>query len=100
MITSTYGGGFDCHNNYCQNSASIFSHHTADDWPDWWNSDIDVKLDGDAWCATGSGFVNLQESDAGFVATPADAVRALREAIDSRMANECADAFKPLKLSK
>jgi hypothetical protein len=47
--------------------------------PDWWNTDIDVKLDGDAWCATGAGFVNLQESPAGFGATPREAVKALRE---------------------
>jgi len=31
-------------------------------------------MDGDAWCATLDGFVNLQESVAGFGKTPRDAV--------------------------
>jgi hypothetical protein len=33
-----------------------------------------IFKDGDAWCATKFDFVNLQESDAGFGATPAEAI--------------------------
>jgi hypothetical protein len=77
-VTSTYGGAFSCHDDYCRNSSSMFVC-APEKTPDWWNTDIDVKLDGDAWCATGAGFVNLQESPAGFGATPREAVKALRE---------------------
>lgn len=34
--------------------------------------------DGDAWCAVGPEFVNLQRSPAGFGDTPEEAVKALR----------------------
>lgn len=71
--TSTYGGSYSCHNDYCQNSASIFVC-SPEPTPDWWNTDIDVKMDGDKWCATDGSFVNLQESTAGFGDTPRDAV--------------------------
>lgn len=33
-----------------------------------------VFRDGNAWCATSSGFVNLQESPAGFGASPMEAL--------------------------
>ena len=36
-----------------------------------------VFKDGDAWCATGAGFVNLQESIAGFGDSPTEALSAL-----------------------
>lgn len=38
---------------------------------------IVIMLDGNAWCATGEGFINLQESPAGFGDSPAEAVRNL-----------------------
>jgi len=38
---------------------------------------MQMKLDGDQWCATEDDFVNLQESPAGFGKTPADAAEAL-----------------------
>jgi hypothetical protein len=41
--------------------------------PKWWNTEIDMKLDGNAWCCTGSGFINLQESVAGFGSKPCEA---------------------------
>ena len=41
---------------------------------------IKVELDGNAWCATRDGFVNLQESPAGFGATRLEAVKALLSA--------------------
>jgi hypothetical protein len=37
-----------------------------------------VFRDGDAWCAVGPDFTNLQESPAGFGPTPEDARKALR----------------------
>lgn len=67
----------NCHNDYCQNSANIFACR-ADDFPDWWNTDIQVYLDGDKWCAVGKDFINIQESSCGFGDTPRDAVNDLR----------------------
>lgn len=75
--TSTYGGGFNCHKDYCPNSADTFTCRTIDKWPKWWNTDIKVFLDGTAWCANNDDFVNLQESDAGFGDTPDEAVKDL-----------------------
>lgn len=75
-VTSNYGGAFSCHNDYCQNSVRIFAC-SPEPTPTWWNTDIDVKPDGDAWCATREGFINLQESLAGFGSTPRDAVQSL-----------------------
>lgn len=77
--TSTYGGGFNCHNEYCINSAMVFACQTADIEPTWWNTDINVNLDGDMWCAFRDGFTNLQESLAGFGKTPNEAVNNLIE---------------------
>jgi len=39
--------------------------------------DITVQKDGDAWMAFRSDFINLQESHAGFGATPSDAIKDL-----------------------
>ena len=44
---------------------------------DWWGTGIQVKKDGDQWCATQSDFINLQESPAGFGNSPKEAVDAL-----------------------
>lgn len=44
------------------------------------SGDISVELDGNAWCAKRSGFINLQESTAGFGATRLDAVKELLRA--------------------
>ena len=76
-VTSTYGGGYSCHNDHCPHSADNFACN-AGPKPDWWNTDIRVFLDGNAWCATGAGFQNLQESPAGFGDSPATAVADLR----------------------
>ena len=73
-VTSEYGCGFNCHEDYCPNNASNFTCRTVDDWPEWWDTDILVALDGNSWCATKKGFVNLQESPAGFGNTPNEAV--------------------------
>lgn len=77
-VTSTYGGGYSCHNDYCPHSANIFACN-AGPMPDWWNTDVRVYLDGNAWCAVGADFENLQESPAGFGGSPAEAVDALRK---------------------
>lgn len=71
--TSTYGGGWTCHDDYCPHSANQFAC-SAGPAPDWWETQVNVFRDGDAWCATLDGFVNLQESVAGFGKTPRDAV--------------------------
>ena len=79
--TSEYGGGFSCHKDYCGNSSGSFACRTLDEWPEWWNTDIKVFLDGSSWCATKGDFINLQESDAGFGETPNDAVTDLMVSI-------------------
>lgn len=76
--TSTYGGGWTCHNDYCPSSACNFAC-SAGAAPDWWQTQVNVFLDGNAWCATLDGFVNLQESVAGFGDTPRAAVANLLE---------------------
>lgn len=78
-VTSTYGGGYSCHNHYCQHSSAQFACN-AGPKPDWWDTGINVQLDGNAWCATGEGFINLQESNAGFGDTPQTAVEKLKGA--------------------
>lgn len=82
-VTSSYGGGMNCHGEYCPNSASIFAHR-ADPFPDWWNTDIQVYLDGDMWCAVNGDFINIQESPVGFGINPNAAVVVLRAAISER----------------
>lgn len=72
--TSTYGGGYSCHADYCPHSASMFVC-SAGPKPEWWNTGVNVKMDGDMWCAHGEDFTNLQESIAGFGKTPDDAVK-------------------------
>jgi hypothetical protein len=72
-VTSNYGGAFSCHNDYCPCSADNFACSPGP-VPKWWQTEIDVKLDGNMWCATRSGFVNLQESPAGFGERPWQAV--------------------------
>ena len=63
-----------------------------------------IFKDGDAWCATGQGFVNLQESLAGFGANPLDALSALwkdqtdaesrrREGVRDWKCNNCGKVF-------
>jgi hypothetical protein len=42
---------------------------------------LTITRDGDAWCATGPGFVNLQESDAGFGGTKLEAMASLAKAM-------------------
>lgn len=76
--TKEYGGGFSCRNSNCLNSAMLFTVHTADRWPDWWNEDIFVKLDGDSWFAYGPDFVDIQESTVGWGDTPNEAVECYR----------------------
>ena len=71
--TSTYGSAYSCHSDYCSNSANVFAC-APDPTPEWWNTGVSVKKDGGSWCATKEGFVNLQESEAGFGDTPNDAV--------------------------
>lgn len=88
-VTSSYGGGMNCHNDYCQNSANVFAHR-ADSFPDWWNTDIQVFIDGDMWCAVNDDFVNIQESDCGFGKTPNLAVINLRQCV----------AQQPMKVSE
>jgi len=74
--TSSYGGSYTCHNDYCPQSADNYACNPGKD-PEWWETQVNVFLDGNAWCATLDGFVNLQQSVAGFGATPSEAVENL-----------------------
>lgn len=76
--TFDYGGGWACQKDYCQNSVRMIVCNNGP-IPEWWNTDINVMLDGNAWCAYRDGFKNLQESIAGFGDTPKDAVKQLFE---------------------
>ncbi len=74
--TFDYGGGWRCLAPwcFCSDSNPMPSMGPA---PVWWNSGINVIRDGDAWCAHRADFINLQESDAGYGASPQEAVDAL-----------------------
>jgi hypothetical protein len=74
--TFDYGGGWRCNNPYCNKSYTNPAPNVGPT-PDWWNTDINVYLDGNAWCAVRDGFINLQESTAGFGDSPRKAVEDL-----------------------
>jgi hypothetical protein len=44
-----------------------------------WDEDLNICLDGNAWCATRDGFINLQESPAGFGDTLRETIEDLRK---------------------
>lgn len=71
--TFDYGGGWRCFNYNCYNSSNNPTPNVGPK-PDWWNKNINVKKDGNSWCAYYDGFINLQESESGWGETPNDAV--------------------------
>lgn len=77
-ITSTYGGSFSCHNDFCSNNAGNYAV-SAEPKPEWWGDGTQVFMDGASWCAVNSDFINLQESPAGFGDTPKEAVKDLNK---------------------
>ena len=81
-VTSTYGGGYSCNYHLCPHSCHQFAH-SAGPLPEWWETQVNVMKDGDSWCAFEDGFLNLQESEAGFGATPHEAVMELISTINS-----------------
>lgn len=76
--TFNYGGGWRCNDYYCARSVSNPAPSVGSA-PDWWNTDMNVMKDGNAWCAFRDGFINLQESEAAYGDTPKEAVKNLRE---------------------
>lgn len=74
--TFDYGGGWRCKDPYCRCSYTnpIPNMGPA---PDWWDTDINVILDGQSWCARRDNFVDLMESPVGFGRTPKEAVENL-----------------------
>lgn len=54
--------------------------------------------DGNAWCAVGPNFVNLQESDAGFGDTPERAFNAWRYANRNNISPDLMPVFADFKL--
>lgn len=80
-----YGGAWRCLGGYCQNSPGNPTPSLGEA-PKWWNTDIQVYKDGDAWCAVfESSFINLQESIYGFGWCPMVAVDELVKAKDVRI---------------
>jgi hypothetical protein len=75
-----YGGGWRCMALYCANSASNPAPNVGPQ-PDWWDTNINVVKDGNAWCAHFDDFINLQESIAAYGDTPQQAVDELRRTI-------------------
>lgn len=57
---------------------------------------LTLSLDGNAWCATGPGFINLQESVAGFGETKLDAMAGLANAMGLRCGKMWQQTFKDL----
>lgn len=76
--TTDYGGSIVCVDDCCMRSANRQCVHSIRPEPDWWNSNINVQKDGNMWCAFYDGFINLQESIAGFGKTPTEAVKDLK----------------------
>lgn len=64
-----YGDGARCTDTDCFNSYLNISPSLCVK-ADWWNSNIRVVKDGNAWCVHYDDFVNLQESIAAFGDTP------------------------------
>jgi len=76
--TFNYGGGWRCVAQYCSNNAGNPAPSVGPT-PTWWDTDINVYMDGNAWCATRDDFIDLQQSNAGFGDTPREAVKNLLE---------------------
>lgn len=74
--TFDYGGGWRCLSMYCFNDVSNPISNVGPA-PTWWNSNINVIKDGDAWCAHYDDFINLQESISGWGDNPRDAIKEL-----------------------
>jgi hypothetical protein len=75
-ITTDYGCTIVCLSDRCDRSANRPMVYGIKE-PAWWTDGTQVYVDGNMWCAVGPGFVNLQESSAGFGNTPALAVAGL-----------------------
>ena len=80
--TFDYGGGWRCLAMYCNNNTSN-PIGTLGKEPEWWNTGMQVFMDGDTWCAVGKDFIDLQSSNAGFGNTPQKAVDELYKSIGS-----------------
>ena len=74
--TFDYGGGWRCQATYCWNSANNMAPSVGPR-PTWWNTGVQVYLDGDKWCAVNEGFTNPMESPQGWGNTPGEAVNDL-----------------------
>lgn len=74
-----YGGGWRCMAMYCSNNTSNPAPNVGPR-PEWWNTNVLVVKDGNAWCAHFNDFIDLQASVAAFGDTPQEAVDNLRKA--------------------
>lgn len=71
--TFNYGGGWRCNGSYCFNSETNPIPNLGKE-PFWWETNLNVKKDGNAWIAYFDGFINIQESDCEFGDTPKEAI--------------------------
>lgn len=74
-----YGGGWRCLAKYCRNNTDNPAPSVGPR-PDWWNTNILIKMDGNMWCAHYDDFENLMESKAAFGKTPDEAIKLLKAA--------------------
>ena len=72
--TTNYGGSIVCVDWYCKHTTNRQCINPINPQPSWWNSEMNVQKDGDQWCAFKDGFINLQESEAGFGNSPSLAI--------------------------
>lgn len=78
MTMERAGIGWRCLNDSCRMSEANASPSAYHFVPNWWDSDINIKKDEKQWVAFRDGFVDLQESDAGYGDSPEEAVGDLR----------------------
>lgn len=74
--TFDYGGGWRCcgsNERFCKRTADNPAPNVGKA-PAWWNTDVNVYMDGESWCATRDGFDNPMEGSTGFGETPSEAV--------------------------
>lgn len=72
-----YGGGWRCVEGYCVYSYTQ-PYPNFGNPPAWWFENIQVKMDGNMWCAHYDDFIDQMESPAGFGKTPQEAVNELK----------------------
>lgn len=71
--TFDYGGGWRCLDDYCRRSANNPAPSVGKA-PEWWETNVNIKKDGNMWHAFYDDYTNPMESIEGFGETPQKAV--------------------------